>query len=121
MCHSKEPGEPSPWLAIDYGVSVTVARVEIFTREDCCGHRIRNVNVRVSNELPSSASQMFSGGSFLGHFAGPATNGQRINITGRIVQTVMSSGYYRSIFQVKLWLADMSSYRWTTVRAFHST
>ena len=83
MCHSKEPGEPSPWLAIDYGVSVTVERVEIFTREDCCGNRIRNVHVRVSNELPSSGSQMFSGDSLLGFFAGGAADGQHIIVSGK--------------------------------------
>ena len=80
MCHTKN--EPSPWLAIDYGTPVTVNRVEIFNREDCCGDRTKNIDVRVSNELPTSASEMFTGGSLLGHFAGPATNGQRINITG---------------------------------------
>jgi len=83
MCHTKN--EPSPWLAIDYGTPVTVNRVEIFNREDCCGDRTKNIDVRVSNELPTSAIEMFSGGSPLGHFAGPATNGQRINITGQVV------------------------------------
>ena len=80
MCHSE--GEHTPWLAIDYGTSVLVKRVEIFNREDCCGERTKNVEVRISNELPTSASQMFTGGSFLGRFAGPATNGQHIIISG---------------------------------------
>ena len=82
MCHTQEPGERSPWLAIDYGSSVTVRRVEIFNREDCCGDRTKNVDVHVSNELPTSANQMFSGGSLLGHFAGPASNGEHIIISG---------------------------------------
>jgi len=81
MCVTR--GDPSPWLAIDYGVTVTVSRVEIFNREDCCGARTRKVDVRVSNELPTSASAMFSGGSLLGHFAGPGTDGQHIIITGQ--------------------------------------
>ena len=80
MCHSG--GERSPWLAIDYGTTVLVKRVEIFNREDCCGERTKNVDVRISNELPTSASQMFSGGSLLGQFAGAATDGQHIIITG---------------------------------------
>ena len=82
MCHTQEPGERSPWLAIDYGAAVTVKRVEIFNRGDCCGNRTNNVDVRVANEVPTSASQMFSGGSLLGHFAGPGTDGQHIIITG---------------------------------------
>ena len=80
MCHTN--GEPSPWLAIDYGTTVTVKTVEIFNRDGCCGDRTKNVDVRVSNELPTSDNQMFSGGSLLGHFAGPGTNGQLITITG---------------------------------------
>ena len=82
MCHSGEPGEQSPWLALDYGTSVTVKRVDIFNR-DAFGGRTRSVDVRVSNELPTSANQMFSGGSLFGHFAGPATNGQHIIIQGK--------------------------------------
>ena len=80
MCHSG--GGHSPWLAIDYGTTVLVKRVEIFNRDDCCGDRTKNVDVRVADELPTSASQMFSGGSLLGQFAGPATDGQHIIISG---------------------------------------
>ena len=82
MCHTKgQSHETRPWLAIDYD-SVTVERVKIFNRDDCCGDRTRNVEVRVSNELPTSISQMFSGGSLLGTFPGPATNGQNFEISG---------------------------------------
>ena len=81
MCHS-DGSEQSPWLAIDYGTTVLVKRVEIFNREDCCGDRTKNVDVRISNELPTSASQMFSGGSLLGHFAGPGADGQHIIVSG---------------------------------------
>ena len=73
-----------PWIAIDYGKTVTVKRVEMFNRmHSCCGSRTQNVDVRISDELPASASQMFSGGTLLGHFAGPATHGQHITISGQ--------------------------------------
>ena len=85
VCHTGN--DATPWLAIDYGTSVTVHRVEIFNRQDCCGERTRNVDVRISDELPTSASQMFSGGTLLGHFAGPGTDGQHIVISGQ-TQTV---------------------------------
>ena len=81
MCHTKK--ETAPWIAIDYGTSVTVQRVEIFNRVGCCGQRTRNVDVRISDELPTSGRQMFSGGSLLGHFSGPASNGQHIIISGQ--------------------------------------
>ena len=80
VCHSLP--EPYPWLAIDYGYDVTVDRVEIINRKGCCGNRTKNVDVRISNKLPDNAHSMFSGGSLLGHFAGPAKKGQHIVISG---------------------------------------
>ena len=79
MCHTD--GEATPWIALDFGGSVTIQGVEIFNRP-FYGSRTRNVVVRISDELPTSGSQMFSGGSLLGHFAGPATDGQHIVISG---------------------------------------
>ena len=81
MCHTNN--ERAPWIAIDYGKTVTVQRVEIFNRVHCCGDRTKNVDIRISNELPSSGSQMFSGGALFGHFPGPATDGQHIIISGK--------------------------------------
>ena len=82
MCHSR--GERAPWLAVDFGrgAAVTVERVEIFNRDDCCGDRTRHVDVLISNHSPTTF-RMFSR-SFLhfGHFVGPATNGQQITISG---------------------------------------
>ena len=81
FCHTEE--EPTPWIAIDFGTTVTVQRVEIFNRRHCCGERTRNVDVRISDEVPTSGNQMFSGGTLLGHFAGPATDGQHIIVSGQ--------------------------------------
>lgn len=81
LCHTAE--ERAPWIAIDYGKTVTVDRVEIFNRVTCCGDQTRNVDVRISEELPTSGSEMFSGGNLFGHFAGPAYDGQHIIITGQ--------------------------------------
>ena len=85
VCHTW--GDPAPWLAIDYRISVTVQRVELFNRIGSHGDRTRNVDVRISDELPASGSQMFSGGTLFGHFAGPGTDGQHIVISGQ-TQTV---------------------------------
>merc|ERR1711971_186349 len=81
FCHTEN--EPTPWLAIDYGTTVTVQRVEIFNRRQCCGFRTRNVDVRISDVLPTSGSQMFSGGTLLGRFVGPGSDGQQITISGQ--------------------------------------
>jgi hypothetical protein len=85
LCHTNdgtENDDATPWIAIDYGTRVIVERVEIFNRL-IYGDRARNIDVRISDELPSSGSQMFSGGTLLGHFAGPATDGQHIIISGQ--------------------------------------
>jgi len=99
ICHTPGgPADEKPWIAIDYGTPVTVQRVEIFNRGDCCGKRTRNVEVRISKKLlPTSSSQMFSGGNILGSFAGPASTGQHIVIsgeerTGRYVIIQMDNG-----------------------------
>ena len=80
ICHTNK--DATPWIAIDYGTRVIVERVEIFNR-DGFEDRTRNVDVRISDELPTSGSQMFSGGTLLGHFAGPGTDGQHIIISGQ--------------------------------------
>ena len=88
ICHTEE--EPTPWIAIDYGATVTVQRVEIFNRRQCCGNRTRNIDVRISDELPASGIHMFSGGHLLGHFAGPGSDGQLITISGQTLQSEYS-------------------------------
>ena len=80
ICHTNK--ERAPWIAIDYGTSVTVERVEIFS-SGFGWQRTRNVEVQISDKLPTSGSQLFSGGTLLGRFAGPASKGQHINITGQ--------------------------------------
>ena len=84
LCHSnRDENERAPWLALDFGDSdSSVERVDIFNRADCCGPRLKNVEVRVSDELPTTSSQMFSGGSLLGKFDGPGDNGQHVIIEG---------------------------------------
>merc|ERR1712179_708291 len=77
LCHSKY--ENAPWLALDYGRKVSVERVLLFNRRDCCYTRTKNVQIRISNNLPNNGKTMFSGGKaghLLGTFRGPATRGQ---------------------------------------------
>ena len=80
FCHTDL--EPAPWLAISFGEGIlaSVEMVVLFNRDDCCGWRTRNVEIRLANEMPKSAEKMFSGGELLGTFEGPGSNGQRIRI-----------------------------------------
>ena len=80
LCHSKR--ELAPWLALDYGkgAKISVEKVVLFNRADCCWPRTKNVQVRISIGLPRSGKKMFRGGKLLGTFKGPATRGQRVEI-----------------------------------------
>ena len=88
MCATK--ADKHAWIAVDYGTRAIVERVELINRENCCWSRTRKVDVRISDQLPTTGDQMFSGGSILGHFAGPGTKGQHIIISG---QTLLLNHY----------------------------
>ena len=86
ICHTHN--DRYPWIAIDYGTAVNVQKVKIFNRADCCGERTRNVHVRISDNIPTSGSGRYFGGTLLGQFQGPAENGQKISITGENLNKV---------------------------------
>ena len=103
LCHSNR--EPAPWIALDYGkeASVSVEKVVLYNRWDGSWRRTKNVQIRISNELPTDGKTMFTGGEALGIFKGPATKGQIVEIhsgpgwkkkTGRylIIQMNMGKG-----------------------------
>ena len=83
LCHTML--EAAPWLAIDYGRPVIVKSVEIFNRRGKTARRLKNVDIHVADERPKSDSgnEMFTGGHLLGHFEGPANNGEEILVTGQ--------------------------------------
>ena len=81
LCHTNH--EAAPWIALDFGTSVTVQRVEL-SKSSMGANRIQKVDVRVSEKLPTSGSKMFSGGNLLGQFAGPGTE-ENIIISGQLL------------------------------------
>ena len=77
------PHENAPWLALKFPEPVKVARVDIYNRGDAnYGSRLKNVEVRLTDELPTSGDQMYTGGQLLGTFDGPGTNGQIVKVEG---------------------------------------
>ena len=85
MCHTNNGGkksDPFPWFAIDYGkgVKVSVEKVIIANRVKCCGHRTLNVEVRLTNELPTDGKSKLTSGQLVGTFEGPGKNGQKIEV-----------------------------------------
>ena len=85
MCHTNNGGkksDPFPWFAIDYGkgVKVSVEKVIIANRVKCCGHRTLNVEVRLTDELPTDGKSKLTSGQLVGTFEGPGKNGQKIEV-----------------------------------------
>ena len=80
VCHTLK--EQAPWLLLDFQNRVEVTRVDIYNRADCCGERTRNLIVRLTDEVPTTGSTMYTGGQLLGTFQGPGTNGQVISVSG---------------------------------------
>ena len=60
----------APWLAIDYGAKVSVEKVVLYDRDDCCSGRTRNVEIWLADEIPTSGEHKFSDGQMLGSFPG---------------------------------------------------
>ena len=79
MCHTDY--DEAPWIALDFGEGLTVSVHKVFLYNRAAAGRTRNVTIRLSDELPTSATSMFTGGHLLGTFAGPGTPGEQIEIS----------------------------------------
>jgi len=83
ICHTiTDRSEKFPWIAVVIPPS-TVSRVRITNRKDMNGDLMKNMKIRVGRELPSSTDVEYSGGSLLGTYKGPGTNGQILDITSK--------------------------------------
>ena len=67
MCHNS-CSERAPWIALQFYGPVEVSRVDIYNIDSHWASRTTNVEVRLTNELPASADQMYTGGQLLGTF-----------------------------------------------------
>ena len=84
LCHTKNGKNQAafPWLAIDYGkgIKVSVEKVIIANRVKCCGDRTMNVEVRLTDELPTDGKSKLTSGQLVGTFKGPGKNAQKIEV-----------------------------------------
>ena len=107
VCHSNCQ-ENAPWLALEFVEgTVEVTRVDIYNRIYSSGERTRNVEVRLTNDLPTSGDQMYTGGELLGTFAGPGGNGEIIKVegfalTGRYVLIQMDNKDCLNLLEVEV-------------------
>ena len=113
MCHSKY--ERAPWVALDFGGEVSVGKVVLNNRGACCGDRLRNVDVWVSDTLPQSSVEKFTGGKLLGTFTGPSQNGRKeevkssTGLKGRYVVVQINAGRntYLNLAEVTAWRGNI--------------
>ena len=77
FCYSSP--EKYPWLALHLP-EAAIVRVTIVNRKDCCGERAKNLEVWVSDTLPTTTETRFTDGQMLGSFEGPGRNGQVIDL-----------------------------------------
>ena len=108
------PGDnikPCQWLALQFQEQVEVFRVDIYNRihkNAGVPERIRNLEVRLTYELPTSADSMFTEGQLLGTFAGPGRKGQIIKVEGpaqigRYVLIQMNYKAHMAFHEVKVY------------------
>ena len=81
LCHTATNGDSAPWLLLQFRNRVSVTKVEIYNRVTS-GDRTRNLEVRLTEELPTTGATMYTGGQLLGTFQGPGGNGQVISVSG---------------------------------------
>ena len=112
MCHSN-CSTNTPWLALEFSGPVTVTRVDIYNRVDnsITAARLKNVEVRLTEELPTSDDQMYTGGELLGTgpWLGPGTVEQKVIKVdgnapkiGRYVLIQMNSRDCLNLFEVEV-------------------
>ena len=104
-CHSN-CNETAPWLALEFPDPVKVTRVDIYNRRGEHGARTKNLEVRLTNDLPTSGDQMYTGGELLGTFVGPGVGGEIIKVegsalTGRYILIQMDSEDYLNLLEVE--------------------
>nr|XP_034332172.1 fucolectin-like [Crassostrea gigas] len=63
--------ELQPWLKIDLQAIYDVKKVIIYNRQDCCGDRLHDVQVNITNNGPEASC---------GFYEGPADDGDRIAV-----------------------------------------
>ena len=70
------------WLQVELTHPGLVQTVIIINRKDCCGDRLKSVEVRVGpNEATKTGESHILRNSLCGRYSGPGSNGEIVNIT----------------------------------------
>ena len=100
--------EPNPWWQEDLGASTAINSITIWNRTDCCGSRLNDYWVFVSNTpflaSDTPATLQFRAGTFASHQTtapNPSTN-ILVGSSGRYVRIQLSNPNYLSLAEVQI-------------------
>ena len=78
--HSKSD-DSYPWLQFEFPYPYKVSSLKIINRRNCCGERLRNLEIRAGYEaVQSDFRGQISTNEIVGTFEGPGQDGEEINI-----------------------------------------
>lgn len=94
-----------PYWYVDLGGQYQVHRIEIYNRQDCCGERLRNLDVLVGPSLDTL--------TLCSNYQGPSYNGEHLivictkYISGQIVKLVIQESEYLQLGEVKVYGCEL--------------
>jgi F5/8 type C domain/Bacterial Ig-like domain (group 1)/Domain of unknown function DUF11 len=100
--------DPNPWWQVDLGASMSIASVVVWNRTDCCGTRLSDYWVFVSDTpfLPTDtpANLQFRTGTFSSHQTTAPNPSTTITVggQGRYVRVQLTSAGYLSLAEVQV-------------------
>jgi len=101
--------DPNPWWQVDLGASAAISSVVVWNRTDCCGFRLNDFWVFVSDSpfLPTDtpATLQNRAGTFAMHLASAPNPSTIINVggmQGRYVRVQLTNAGYLSLAEVQV-------------------
>jgi len=98
------------WWAVDLGLRAAVAHVRITNRGDCCGERLKNFYIGVTEMSPwTTKPPVLSNGQICSHYTGSPPTGVLLDIhcdavvQGRYLYIMLSQPDYLSLCEVEVY------------------
>jgi NPCBM/NEW2 domain/PA14 domain/Domain of unknown function (DUF1929)/F5/8 type C domain len=100
--------ENQPWWQVDLGASSTITQVNVFNRTDCCGTRMSDWYLLVSNDpINGTLAQALSNGNISSyHYTVPAGSPTKVPVragqTGRYVRVWLNATNFLQLAEVEV-------------------
>jgi hypothetical protein len=92
--------QAQPWWQVDLGAAYVLGRVILYNRTDCCGERLANFDIFVSNDGASwTRAATYSG-------IAPARSALSLSASGRFVRVQLQGTNYLSLAEVQVFPAQ---------------